>query len=155
MKKLALIMTIIMLSASLGGCGMYHTHRMMKTVEMANEGFGTLMEKKLDLSEEQVEQLDAITEGKLYDSHRRMMTMFGEIMDLDPQTENYDALLQQTAEQNADMVRADILDFGTTRAQIYEILDDDQITRLQEIRAEMAERSARRHERYKKRMKEK
>lgn len=152
MKKLLLMITVIMLSTSLASCGMYHKHRMMKTVEMANDGFGTLMEKKLDLTEEQVLELDAITEGKLYDSHRRMMTMFGEMMDLDPHAEDYHDKLEKLAEEKAEMLQADILDFGTTRAEIYAILDDEQIAKLQEIREGMAERSAKRHKKYKKRM---
>lgn len=142
MKKFLMLLVSIFVLSSVSGCG-YHI--MKKKQAMMTEGFGTLMEDKLDLTEKQVKKLDKLTEGKMATMHEHGMTVIKKLMTLEPEDTDYAEKVDKLATESAKMVEADIRDFAITRAKIHAELTDEQVAKLREMRDEMGEKYKRWH----------
>lgn len=140
MKKYLMLLGMAVLAVSLGACGFHH-----KKQQMMNEGLGTLLERKLDLSEEQVVQIDALTKGKMADVNQRAMQLMGRMLDLDTTSADYEQRSRELASEGAQMIERDLLDFAQTRASVLKILNEEQRVKLKEMREKMAKKYARYH----------
>lgn len=130
-----MIKPLIVLSLAtllLAGCGYHHAkHKMM------NEGMGTLMQKKLDLSPEQVKEIDALTAGKMVAFHQRSMQLMVDLTGLDSNSADYVEKYQQLAREAGQKMEADIIDFAQTRAKVLALLNEQQVQKLTEMREKM------------------
>lgn len=144
MKKIMTVTLMAVLVLGLSGCGWH----VKKHQQMMNEGFGSRMEKTLDLSDEQVKQLDELTAGKMGEMQKRGMAKIRALMALDPASDNYAAEVDTLASDSAAMIEADIRDFAETRAKVHALLTPEQLEKLAEHQQKMAKKMARWHKKF-------
>ncbi|GEM_PF-2686826 len=138
MKKSIKLIVTALLAISLAACAGHYKNKM-------NEGLGTLLKSKLKLDEQQVQEIDLLTQGKLADFKQRNIQLMGELIELDTQAAEYAEQSASLANQAGNMLEQDVLDFAQTRAKVLAILNDEQKQKLQAMREKMAKRYAKRH----------
>lgn len=145
MKKLIMVLISVAVVATTSGCGY---HMMKKKQAMMTEGFGTQMESRLDLTEEQVQKLDELTEGKMAATHQHMMDMMKSLMALEPEDADYADKVDELVTESTAQFETDVRDFAETRAKIHAELTEEQIAELRELRAEMGRKFQRWHKKH-------
>jgi len=119
------------------------------------------LERVIDLSDNQVEQIESIhaqqkaqfesqfprTEGEKHHGKKRMIKA---MMQLDPESADYQSKLEQLANEAAAQAKAKILLRGQAKQEIYAVLSDQQKAELrakqEKIRKKMEKRAQRRAE---------
>lgn len=106
-----------------------------------------MLQKKLDLTDEQQEKIKAIHEaaGDSY-KHKRGKDRHG-VMALDPSASDYREQVEKIARERAERVEQSIIRHGETHAQVYAVLTPEQREKLKEMREKMQERRQERAER--------
>ena len=103
-----------------------------------------LLEKKLDLSDEQKEQIQAIYE-QAHEGHGARG--HHDLMALDPEAADYHEQVQTLAQERARKLEQDIIARGNANAEIYAILTPEQQDKLKAMQQRRQERHQQRMER--------
>jgi periplasmic protein CpxP/Spy len=90
------------------------------------------MEKHLDLSDTQKEQIQAVFAAEKTENSRARP--WQSLMALDPDAADYDVQVQRIAKEQAAVVEQKILDHGKQRAQIHAILTPEQRDTLKQLK---------------------
>lgn len=99
------------------------------------------MAEQLDLSEEQQVQFEAIHEQLQEQANKRMLrfAMKG-LMNLDPESTEYNNQVQQLAEQQADALRQAVITAGEAHAKVYALLTPEQREKAKELKSQMRDK---------------
>ena len=103
---------------------------------------GFMMEKLLDLTEEQAEQIKQIRQEARAKGKQRFdrKEIFFQLMDLDPSADNYQQQVDELAKAQADAVYQRVKEKAQMHAKIYTVLTPEQIEKARSLRAEMKDR---------------
>lgn len=96
-----------------------------------------LIKKHLNLSESQQAEIEQLTAGQHETLRAFRKQLLEQVLALDPETANYDSQLQSLAKTHANRVEQAIIEKGRLRAQIYALLDEEQKTKLKEMKEEL------------------
>lgn len=135
MKTTMKLMMVALLGLSLAACAGHYKNKM-------NEGLGTLLQSKLKLDAQQVQEIDALTEGKMADFKQRNMQLMRQLIELDTEAVDYAEQSASLANQAGNMLEQDVLDFAQTRVKVLALLTDEQKQKLEAMREKMTKRFA-------------
>lgn len=143
MKKLfcAVAASVCLIGAGTAVAGDRHHH---KGGEWQGKKSAHLLEKKLDLSDEQKEQIQAIYE-QAHEGHG--VRGHHGLMALDPEAADYHEQVQTLAQERARKLEQDIIARGNAHAEIYAILTPEQQDKLKAMQQRRQERHQPRMER--------
>lgn len=106
-----------------------------------------MLQKKLDLTDEQKEQIKAIHEVAGDGAKHKRGKGRHSVMTLDPSAADYREQVEQLAQESADRLEQSIIRRGETHAQVHAVLTPEQREELKEMREKMQERRKDRAER--------
>jgi len=125
------------------GCGWgkkgNHSGMMMR----GGHSLADRLEGPLNLSKEQVAQIDEITDTQykaMRDSRRAKRDDFKALMELDPTSDAYNAEVSKLAQQAGERAAAKVEARAAVRAQIAEVLTPEQREKLATLKDEMQEK---------------
>lgn len=140
MKKLfcAVAASVCLIGAGSAMAGDRHHH---KGGEWKGKSGSHLLEKKLDLTDEQKEQIQAIYQARK-ESAREGHGERGSrgLMALDPQAADYHEQVQTLAKESAHKLEQRIIARGNTHAEIYAVLTPEQQEELKALQQKKHER---------------
>ncbi|MBX2869896.1 MAG: hypothetical protein KTR18_14550 [Acidiferrobacterales bacterium] len=125
-----------------GGWGGHHDHGGHRIMHMIDK-----LERKLDLSEQQVEQLEQIaldTKATRKTARKEHMSIGMKLTALDPASNEYDADVSQLAQEVSEMARQRTLSLAMVYKQASAVLTEQQRQELREMIQKRMERMARR-----------
>lgn len=142
MKNLfcALAASVCLISAGTAAAGDRHYH---KGGEWQGRKGAHLLEKELDLSDEQKEQIQSIYERT---SEERGVRGNHGLLALNPEAADYHKQVQTLAQERALKLEQDIVARGNAHAEIYAILTPEQQNKLKAMQQKRQERHQKRME---------
>lgn len=105
------------------------------------------MAEQLELTAEQKAEFDAIHEQMHTQPNKRLMRFaMKDVLDLNPESSDYTAQVNELADKKAEEVRLAVIAAGDNHAKVYAILTPEQREKAKELKTQMREKRKERKE---------